>query len=211
MRENYNTVLKEAQAEITEKKSSFIANVKNVKSEEEALEYIEVLKRKYWDARHNVYAYYIGEKIAVQKCSDDGEPSGTAGMPILEVLKKEQLEDVVVVVTRYFGGILLGTGGLVRAYSKSAKEGIIAAGIGKKVLCGNIKFRLEYSLLGKLNNLIAEKRYKTLEINYADLIDISVAVPVNRILEFSKQICELTSGELQVYEFDRNYYITEYL
>ena len=202
-------MLKEARAEITEKRSRFIANVKNVHTEQEALEYIEALKRKYWDARHNVYAYYLGGEIVVQKCSDDGEPSGTAGMPILEVLRKEQLENVVVVVTRYFGGILLGTGGLVRAYSKSTKEGIIAAGIGKKILCSNIRFKLDYSLLGKLNSLIAENGYKTLEINYTDLIDISVAVPVNRILEFSKQICELTSGELKVDEVDRKYYITE--
>jgi len=128
----YKTISKEATVEMEEKKSRFIANVKPVSSEEEALEFINNIRAKYWDATHNVYAYYISGENIIQRFSDDGEPSGTAGMPVLEVIKRMELKDLVVVVTRYFGGILLGASGLVRAYSKSAALGIEAAGIVTK-------------------------------------------------------------------------------
>ena len=118
----YKTVKDIGIAEIVEKRSRFIASVRPVSSEEDALEYLNMLKQKYWDARHNVYAYIIRENN-IMRYSDDGEPSGTAGVPVLDILKREELTDVIVVVTRYFGGILLGTGGLVHAYSKAAKEG----------------------------------------------------------------------------------------
>lgn len=209
MREEYITVLKERRTEIFEKKSRFIANVKNVTSEEEAVEYLESIKKLYWDATHNVYAYYIGGESVIQKCSDDGEPSGTAGVPVLEAIRKEGIEDVILVVTRYFGGTLLGTGGLVRAYSRCAREGIISAGVVKKILCSKVNMKLDYTLLGKLNSLIAESGYKTIDVNYADLVDIYVAIPVNNIFKFNKQISELTAGSMSVTEIDRDYYIIE--
>ncbi len=207
MREEYITVLKERRTEIFEKKSRFIANVKNITSEEAAVEYLEGIKKLYWDATHNVYAYYIGGESVIQKCSDDGEPSGTAGVPVLEAIRKEGIEDVIVVVTRYFGGTLLGTGGLVRAYSRCAREGIIPAGVVKRILCSKVNMKLDYTLLGKLNSLIAESGYKTIEVNYADLVDIYVAIPVNNISKFNTQISELTAGSIHVTEVDKDYYI----
>ena len=125
MKNSYKTINQQAQAEIVEKKSRFIANVLPVSSEEEAINFINKIKKQYYDARHNCFAYIIGGNIPIIRFSDDGEPSGTAGKPILDVLLGENLENVVIVVTRYFGGTLLGTGGLVRAYGKSAKEGIL--------------------------------------------------------------------------------------
>ena len=129
MLKKYKTILAQAEAEIVEKKSRFIATVRPVKTEEEAKAFIEEMKKKYWNATHNVFAYQIGERNELQRFSDDGEPQGTAGMPVLSVLKGEDVKDTAIVVTRYFGGTLLGTGGLVRAYGHSAKEGLLAAGI----------------------------------------------------------------------------------
>ncbi len=132
MLKKYKTILTQAEAEIVEKKSRFIATVRPVKTEEEAKAFfIEEMKKKYWNATHNVFAYQIGERNELQRFSDDGEPQGTAGMPGLSVLKGEDIKDTAIVVTRYFGGTLLGTGGLVRAYGHSAKEGLLAAGIAR--------------------------------------------------------------------------------
>ena len=209
MREFYTTVFKEASVEISEKKSRFIANVKNINSEDEAIAYLEDMKKKYWNATHNVYAYYIGGECAAQKCSDDGEPSGTAGMPILQTIKKEEIEDVIVVVTRYFGGTLLGTGGLIRAYSKCAKEGIIAGGVKRKILCSKINIKVDYTLLDRLQSLIAESGYQVIGIDYSDFVNIFMAIPINSIHRFNKQICELTSGRTSINEIDRGYYIVE--
>ena len=125
----YKTIATSETVEIIEKKSKFIAHVFPVQTQEEAEGHIQKLKKQYWDAAHNCYAYQLGEKSEIQRFSDDGEPQGTAGKPILEVLKGENLTNVLVVVTRYFGGTLLGTGGLVRAYGRTAKEGVIKANI----------------------------------------------------------------------------------
>jgi len=190
----YNTVLKEAVAEIEEKKSRFIASVKPVSTEEEALEFISRLKSRYWNATHNVYAYYIGGDIPIQRFSDDGEPSGTAGMPVLEVIKRIGVQNVVVVVTRYFGGTLLGATGLVRAYSKSASLGIEAAGIVKKSLCTEVKAIIEYTLWGKVQNLIQKKRYPINNISYGQDIDLSIFVPVGEADDFLMLIEEETNG-----------------
>ena len=154
MQKIFRTVLKEASVEMEEKKSRFIASVKPVASEEEALEFISCMKAKYWDASHNVYAYLVEGETTAQRFSDDGEPSGTAGMPVVEVIKRMEVQDLVVVVTRYFGGTLLGAAGLIRAYRKSASLGIEAAGIVKRLLCVEMSVVMEYSLLGKVQNLI---------------------------------------------------------
>jgi uncharacterized YigZ family protein len=200
-------VPKEASAQIVEKKSTFIAHVKNIETEQEAYQFIEDIKKKYWDARHNVYAYYIGGENQVHKYSDDGEPSGTAGVPILEIIKKEGIEDVVVVVTRYFGGILLGTGGLARAYSKSAKEGIIAAGVVKKTLCQILQIKIEYTLLGKLQNHINERGYKFLNLTYSDFIDSSIAIPIGEKEKFGEWFCELTAGKGIIKKVGEGYWV----
>ena len=128
--QTYKILLKGGQGEIVEKKSRFIATIEPVSTEEEAAAFIELTKKKYWDARHNCTAMIIGRHGEITRCSDDGEPSGTAGRPMLEVLTGEGLHNIVVVVTRYFGGTLLGTGGLVRAYSQAVKEGLCNCEIG---------------------------------------------------------------------------------
>ncbi|MGE5328376.1 MAG: YigZ family protein [Deltaproteobacteria bacterium] len=207
MRERYKTVKSEGTAEIIEKKSKFIAHVRRIASEEEAMEFYETIKKKYWDARHNVYAYYIGGDSGIQKFSDEGEPSGTAGMPILQTIKNQGVEDVIVVVTRYFGGILLGTGGLVRAYSKSAGEGIKAAGIVEKIWSAKVHMRIDYNLLTRIQAISSNEGCCIIDTIYADLIDIYIAVPINKLEKLKKVILELTGGGLQIDEIDRDYYI----
>ena len=133
MLDSYKTVYEGKEGEIVEKKSRFIATVRSVESEEDALSFIEEMRKKYWDARHNCFAYTVGDNREFTRCSDDGEPSGTAGRPMLDVLVGENLYNTAVVVTRYFGGVLLGTGGLVRAYSAATQEGLRASTVIEKI------------------------------------------------------------------------------
>lgn len=153
-KETYTTVDRQATAEITEKKSRFICNIKHTESEDDAVEFIKQIKKKHYDARHNVYAYIIGDG-SVKKCSDDGEPSKTAGVPIMQMLENEGITDVVCVVTRYFGGTLLGTGGLIRAYTSSAKEGLSAAGVKKLQLCNVYVITVPYGKLSTAEYIIS--------------------------------------------------------
>lgn len=197
MKAEYKTVLKEANAELVEKRSRFIANVKPVRTEDEALEYLEALKKKYWDARHNVYAYII-EENTIQRYSDDGEPAGTAGVPVLDIIKKEGLSNLIVVVTRYFGGILLGTGGLVRAYSKSAKLGIDAAQPIEIKLCREVVLSCDYTLLGKVQSECASSGFKICDTAYADDVKISLLVPIGEVDRFTKDIFDKTNGKLGI-------------
>ncbi|WHH60732.1 YigZ family protein [Petroclostridium sp. X23] len=193
----YKTVNQFGTAEIVEKKSRFIASVKPVATEEEALEFIAELKSKYWDARHNVYAYIIGDNH-IQRYSDDGEPSGTAGIPVLEIIKKEQLQDVAVVVTRYFGGTLLGAGGLVRAYGKSAKEGLVAADIVTMKLCDSLKINADYTLLGKIQNEIGNAGHIIEEIVYRDDITIFVLVHTGETQRFVETMIDITNDRVNI-------------
>ena len=156
MLSQYKTVYCGGEAEIIEKKSRFIATVKPVKSEEEAIAFIESLKKKYWNATHNCFAYVIGEHFQVQRCSDDGEPSGTAGKPMLDVLMGEEIHDTVVVVTRYFGGTLLGTGGLVRAYQSSTKAGLEASTVITKMHGHKTSIQTDYTGLGKIQYILGQ-------------------------------------------------------
>ncbi len=208
----YKTIAKEAQAEIVEKRSRFIANVMPISSEEEALKYLNIIKQRHWDARHNVYAYIIRENN-LMRYSDDGEPGGTAGVPILEILKKEELTDLIVVVTRYFGGILLGTGGLVHAYSKSAKAGVEAAGITEMILCRKIILKCDYNLMGKLQYEIAsfEDAFCS-ETNYGETVEISVYVAVGsedrfvaKITDATNAAADITRGEIEYFEKSANF------
>ena len=155
-------------------KSTFIGYAKPIKSEEEAVEFINEIKKKHKDATHNVWAYTVGETMNIQRYSDDGEPQGTAGIPTLEVIKKEDLRDVVVVVTRYFGGIKLGAGGLVRAYTKGAKVGIEAAQIIQKVKYKEISVTIDYNQIGKVQNEIMNMGYKIKDTLYTDKVEIIV-------------------------------------
>ena len=197
MKERYRTVMKEATDEIVEKRSRFIASVKPVETEEEALEFLESLKRKHWDARHNVYAYVL-EKDNIQRYSDAGEPAGTAGVPVLDYIKKEGLSNIVVVVTRYFGGILLGTGGLVHAYSKAAKAGVQAAEPVEMVLCQKIDLFCDYNLLGKVQSEIYRPYTQAGEVSYTDRACVSVFVIVSEVDSFIKDLIDKTNGRISI-------------
>ncbi|MCJ7690580.1 MAG: YigZ family protein, partial [Clostridiaceae bacterium] len=171
---SYFTIKDEATAEFKEKKSVFIGHGKRVENEDEAKEFVQEVKNRHKQARHNVYAYIIGENRNIQRYSDDGEPQGTGGIPMLEVLKKNDITDVAIVVTRYFGGILLGTGGLARAYSKGASLAIKEAGIVEKVKGVCIQIVIQYDLLGKMQHLCAESNFHIEHIDYTDAVKIKI-------------------------------------
>lgn len=194
----YTTVAQQAQAEISEKRSRFIANVKPVTSEEEALAFLDEMRRTYRDATHNVYAYIVRENN-LMRYSDDGEPGGTAGLPVLDMMRKEELCNLIVVVTRYFGGTLLGTGGLVHAYSKSAKEGLRAAGLLDMILCQRITLTCEYTLLGKVQHLLAEHPdVMQEEPVYTDRVELPLYLPSAQAEAFCAMITEETNDRITV-------------
>ncbi|MEE1008517.1 MAG: YigZ family protein [Agathobacter sp.] len=192
--EGYRVVYKGGEGEITEKKSRFIATVKPVESESEATEFINEMKKKYWDARHNCSAFVIGENNEVTRCSDDGEPAQTAGRPMLDVLLREGIHNVAVVVTRYFGGVLLGTGGLVRAYQKATQEGLRACEIIEKRKGFILNIHIDYTGVGKLQYLFAQKGISTVSSEYAEDVNFKVMIPNEQKDELEKAIVEQTNG-----------------
>ena len=165
------------------------------------------MKSKYWDATHNVYAYYIGGINIIQRFSDDGEPSGTAGLPVLEVIKRMEVRDLVVVVTRYFGGTLLGASGLIRAYGKSASLGIEAAQIVRRKLCREITVILEYTLLGKVQSLLVSKGFLIKDVIYEQDVKITVFIPEDEVEAFINFITETTNAKAIV-EMGQKTYVT---
>lgn len=192
---SYFTVLKESKGEFEEKKSLFIGHVKRVYNEEEARDFINKIKSEHKQATHNVYAYIIGENKGIQRYSDDGEPQGTAGVPVLEVIKKSDIADVVVVVTRYFGGVLLGAGGLVRAYSKGASIAIKEAGIVEKVLGCPIEILIDYDLLGKVQYICSQNLWHIDEIEYTDRVKLCMSNEVLKLEQIKREITDATSGK----------------
>jgi len=166
---------------------------------------LDTVKKKYWDARHNVYAYVLLENN-IQRYSDDGEPAGTAGLPVLDMIKKEELCNLIVVVTRYFGGILLGTGGLVHAYSKSAKSGIEAAQPTQKNLCCEMLVECDYSLLGKVQNEALSMGYTLGDILYEENVKIPVLVPTSEKNKFKESIIDKTNGKAGISQGEIGYY-----
>ena len=192
--------------EITINKSRFICSVSPVNSEEEAIEFIEKIKKEFKDARHNVYAYTVGENSNIQRFTDDGEPSGTAGMPTLNVINQENLRNVVVVVTRYFGGVLLGAGGLVRAYTKSAKVGLENGLIVDKVLYYEICAKIEYTMLGKIENELNKNEFIIKDKKYEENVNIIVLVKEEEIEKLSNLINEVTSGKAEISLGQSSYY-----
>ncbi|MGG3693175.1 YigZ family protein [Heyndrickxia ginsengihumi] len=201
MLKQYLTVKGEGTHEIIIQKSKFIAHVNRVTTEEEAQNFILTIKKEHWDATHNCSAYMIGEQNQIQKASDDGEPSGTAGVPILEVLKKKDLKDTVVVVTRYFGGIKLGAGGLIRAYSKSTSEGIDHTGIVKRILVCIVHTKIDYTWLGKVENELRSSIFNNIkEINYLDQVEILTYVETDQVEAFIEWMTELTNGQAAITE-----------
>ncbi|WP_270180114.1 YigZ family protein [Alkalihalobacillus sp. CinArs1] len=195
MLNSYLTVKGEGEHEIVIQKSRFITHVKRTTTEEEAQAFIQHIKKKHNNATHNCSAYLIGEQDHIQKANDDGEPSGTAGVPMLEVLKKKQLKDTTVVVTRYFGGIKLGAGGLIRAYGQSVSEGINATGIVERKLMTKIQTNIDYTLLGKVENEIRSSNYILEEINYLDNVQVIVIVERGEEEDYIEWMTNLTSGK----------------
>ena len=195
MRANYETVKGYGESEIIISKSRFLTYVERVETEEDAIAFIEQIKKKHYQATHNCSAYLIGEHDNIQKANDDGEPSGTAGVPMLEVLKKQGLKDVVVVVTRYFGGIKLGSGGLIRAYGKATTEGIKAAGVVARKQHRTTRVTADYTWLGKLENEIRNAHYTLTDIVYADNVEIIVATLEEEKDIFATWITDLTNGQ----------------
>ncbi len=191
---SYRILLSGGQGEYEEKKSRFIATVRSCQTEAEAVQFIEEMKKKYWDARHNCSAFCIGSRAELTRCSDDGEPSGTAGRPMLEVLLGSGVRNVAVVVTRYFGGVLLGTGGLVRAYTQAVKEGLAACRIGRTrpgVLYG---ITTDYTDVGKLLYLLGQKGREPWESEYGEKVFLKVLLPAEEGEAFLRELTEVTAG-----------------
>lgn len=187
-------IYEEGEGEITEKKSRFIATVRSVSTEEEATAFINEMKKKYWDARHNCSAFVIGDRQELTRCSDDGEPAQTAGRPMLDVLLKEGITNVVVVVTRYFGGVLLGTGGLVRAYQAAVHEGLNNCVIMEKCFGLSLLVRTDYNGVGKLQYLFAKQQISVLNSEYATDVTFEILVPTDQKESIEKAITEATNG-----------------
>lgn len=197
---HYYTVKGYGEHEINIQKSRFIASIERATSEEEAQEFINKIKKKYWDATHNCSAYLIGEHDQIQKANDDGEPSGTAGVPILEVLKKKQLKDTVVVITRYFGGIKLGAGGLIRAYGKATSEGLNHIGMVERRLMRVMHTKFEYPLLGKVENEVRTSNYQLKDIHYLEDVEIETFVEEDQKEKFTEWMTELTNAKANIFE-----------
>jgi uncharacterized YigZ family protein len=202
---HYNTVKGYGENEINIERSRFIAYVNRAETEEEAQAFIADIKKKHWDANHNCSAYMIGENNLIQKANDDGEPSGTAGVPMLEVLKKRDLKDTVVVVTRYFGGIKLGAGGLIRAYGKATSEGLNATGIVERKLMRIMKTKIDYTWLGKVENEVRGSNYQLKEIHYLDAVEVEVYVEEASNGQFHDWMTELTNGQAEISEGEVEY------
>lgn len=186
------------EGEIVEKKSRFIATVRPIASEEEATAFIAEMKKKYWDAKHNCSAFVLGERQEISRCSDDGEPAQTAGRPMLDVLLREDIHNVAVVVTRYFGGVLLGTGGLVRAYQKATQEGLAASVIIDKKEGRHLAVDTDYNGLGKLQYMIAQKNLTLIDTLYTEKVELQLMVPIENCQEVEKEIIEATSGSAEI-------------
>lgn len=191
----YKILFEGKSAEIVEKKSRFIATLMPVESEKEAIAFIDATKKKYWDARHNCYAYVIGENNELQRFSDDGEPGGTAGKPMLEVLLGEEVHNVAVVVTRYFGGVLLGTGGLVRAYGRSVKAGLEVSVIKERVKGYNLTMYTDYNGIGKIQYIMSNLGINIHNEEYTDKVTVNLTVREDYYEKLMKQITEATAGK----------------
>lgn len=206
MIKEYKTIQIGGCGEVIEKKSKFIANTGGIESEEEALRFIEKIKKQHWNARHHCFAYVLGERDEIQRYSDDGEPSTTAGKPILEVLKGAKIHNTIIVVTRYFGGTLLGTGGLVRAYSSAAKEGLSQSEIiikrwGKKVI-----ITTDYLGISKIQHILKQKEIPVLETAYTEVVTIEVVLPVEEVKVMVEEITKVTCGKGIVEEIGECYF-----
>ena len=205
--ESYHVLLEGGEGEYVEKKSRFIATIRKCESEEEAAVFIEEMKKKYWDARHNCSAFVIGSRGELTRCSDDGEPSGTAGRPMLEVLLGEGVRNIAVVVTRYFGGVLLGTGGLVRAYTQAVKAGLQNCTLGRMRYGWEVEIGTDYNSIGKILYLLGNAGIEPLESNYTDVVSLRILVPAEEAEQMKKEMVEATNGKVSFEKRQELYYV----
>ena len=190
----FRTIKEDGQVQEEIKKSRFICHAKRVYSEEEARDFITAIKKEHYKATHNCSAFIIGERSEIKRTSDDGEPSGTAGVPMLGVLENHNLTNVCVVVTRYFGGTLLGTGGLVRAYSRSVQVGLAASKIIEKTEGTLLSIRTDYNGIGKIQYLLGQRGLTITDSQYTDIVELETLVPQDQLTELKEAITEGTNG-----------------
>lgn len=205
--EEYRVLLEGGEGEIVEKKSRFIATVRKCENETEAVAFIEEMKKKYWDARHNCSAFVIGARGELTRCSDDGEPGGTAGRPMLEVLLGEGIRNIAVVVTRYFGGVLLGTGGLVRAYTQAVKAGLAECSFGRMVTGRELEVVADYNSIGKIQYLLGTRGIEPVKSLYTDIVTLHLLLPEAEVDDLQKKIIEVTNGKVNFTKGNERYYI----
>lgn len=204
--ESYRILTEQGYGEIVEKKSRFIASLSPVETEEEALAFVESVRKKYYDARHNCFAYILGESGESERCSDDGEPSGTAGRPMLEVLRGAGLTKTAAVVTRYFGGTLLGTGGLVRAYTQAVQEALDCCRIVTMRYGLRYQITADYTLTGKLQYLFAKAQITIEDTVYTDKVEFHVLVPLQKEEQMKKELIEIASARVSIEKIGETYY-----
>lgn len=204
---SYRVLLEGGQGEIVEKKSRFIATIRRCETEDEATAFVEEMKKKYWDARHNCSAMVVGAGGELTRCSDDGEPSGTAGRPMLEVLLGEGIRNIVVVVTRYFGGTLLGTGGLVRAYTQAVQEGLKHCIVGRMRLGRQIEVHTDYNGIGKIQYILGQRGIEPVNTVYTDAVTVELILPVEDVDSLEKEITEATSGRADFQRKEALYFV----
>lgn len=200
MSDSYKTIETESSGEIIEKKSRFIAYVAPVASEEDAYAFVERIKKKHYDARHNCFAFSVGIEMPLLRFSDDGEPQGTAGKPILEVITGADIKNICIVVTRYFGGTLLGTGGLVRAYTEAARLGLKENHIVVRQQVQGAEFTCDYTDFGKLQYLLASMEIPIIGTSYEDQVTVKLQIPAAQVSGLEKQITEVTSARVELHK-----------
>ncbi len=202
----YKTIFQGGTGEYIMKKSKFIATVEPVQTEEDAVRIIEDIKKKYWDARHNCYAYIIGNKNPLMRFSDDGEPSQTAGKPMLDVLSSQELYNILVVVTRYFGGTLLGTGGLVKSYQTATIEGLN----NSKIICKEPGIRIElttdYNSIGKVQHLIGQNSIPVIKSEFTDIVTMELMIAQDNMADFKSKVTDLTRGLAKFNKIKETYF-----
>lgn len=204
LKNKYITVKQEAQTLLVEKKSKFIAHVKPVDNENDAIEFLNKIRSEHSNATHNVYAYVIDENN-IFRYSDDGEPSGTAGMPVLDTIRKAGIVDVIVVVTRYFGGTLLGTGGLVHTYGASAKQGLVEAKIVERIMCDIVSVRVDYTLSGKVQHKIISDGIMLEDTIYNDAVEFIICSELDKTDTLISDFINLTNGRAECKIIDKKY------
>lgn len=205
MIEKYYTINDQGSSELIIQKSRFIGYANRVETEKDAQDFIQNIKKKHYDATHNCSAYLIGDHDEIQKANDDGEPGGTAGVPILEVIKKRELKYTAIVITRYFGGIKLGAGGLIRAYSSAASQVVDETGIIERKLTQEFSIEVDYTFLGKIQNELKETDYILHSTNFEEQVTLNILVDIGEEEIFKNWIINITSNQLKIFEKEKLY------